>query len=76
MRLRASRSASVSISCGTKSLYAKDRDGIEFEVVWLIPHEMLTDADRDARSRIGPLDLDAEIARFGPDTVGATSVPA
>jgi catechol-2,3-dioxygenase len=60
----------------TKSLYAKDPDGIEFEVVWLIPHEMLTDADREARSRIGPLDLDAEIARFGPDTVGATSVPA
>ena len=58
------------------SIYAKDPDGIEFEVVWLIPHEMLTDADREARSRIGPLDLDAEIARFGPDTVGATSVPA
>ena len=60
----------------TKSLYAKDPDGIEFEVVWLIPREMLTDADREARSRIGPLDLDAEIARFGLDTVGATSVPA
>jgi catechol-2,3-dioxygenase len=59
----------------TKSLYAKDPDGIEFEVVWLIPHELLTDADRDAKSRIGHLDLDAEISRFGPDTVGATSVP-
>jgi catechol-2,3-dioxygenase len=60
----------------TKSLYAKDPDGIEFEVVWLSPHELLTDADRDAKSRIGHLDLDAEIARFGPDTAGATSVPA
>jgi catechol-2,3-dioxygenase len=60
----------------TKSLYAHDPDGIEFEVVWLIPHELLTEADLDAKSRIGHLDLDAEIARFGPDTAGATSVPA
>jgi catechol-2,3-dioxygenase len=60
----------------TKSLYGHDPDGLEFEVVWLIPHELLTDADREARSRIGHLDIDAEIARFGPDTVGATSVPA
>src|SRR5690349_6100345 len=36
----------------TKSLYAKDPDGIEFEVVWIIPQDLLTDADRDARSRI------------------------
>ena len=60
----------------TKSLYAHDPDGIEFEVVWLIPHELLTESDLDAKARIGHLDLDAEIARFGPDTVGATSVPA
>src|SRR3954451_23795950 len=33
----------------TKSLYAHDPDGLEFEVVWLIPQELLTDADRDAR---------------------------
>ena len=59
----------------TKSLYAKDPDGIEFEVVWLIPHELLTEADLEAKSRIGRLDLDAEIARFGADTAGATSVP-
>ena len=60
----------------TKSLYGQDPDGLEFEVVWLIPHDLLTDADREARSRIGHLDLEAEIARFGPDTLGATSVPA
>jgi len=58
----------------TKSLYAHDPDGIEFEVVWLIPTELLTDADRLAGASIRPLDLDAELARFGPDTVGATSV--
>jgi len=59
----------------TKSLYAHDPDGIEFEVVWLIPHDLLTDADRDAGKRISHLDLDREIARFGPDQLGATSVP-
>jgi len=56
----------------TKSLYAKDPDGIEFEVAWLLPHELITEEDRAATSTIGRLDLDAELARFGPDTVGAT----
>ena len=32
----------------TKSLYAHDVDGIEFEVMWLVPGEKLTDADRAA----------------------------
>lgn len=59
----------------TKSLYAKDPDGIEFEVVWLIPPPLLTDADRDAATRIGPLHLEREIARFGPDQMGASSAP-
>jgi catechol-2,3-dioxygenase len=59
----------------TKSLYAKDPDDLEFEVVWIIPQELLTDDDRAARTRIGQLDLEAEIARFGPDTAGATSIP-
>jgi catechol-2,3-dioxygenase len=62
----------------TKSLYAKDPDGLEFEVMWLIPADLLDDAAVQARTRIGPLDLDAEIARYGPDTVGGVgiSVPA
>ena len=50
----------------TKSLYAKDPDGLEFEVVWLIPAALLTDADRAAQTSVRPLDLDAELARFGP----------
>ncbi len=57
----------------TKSLYARDVDGLEFEVVWIIPPALLTDADRSAKARVGRLDLDAEMARFGPDTVGARS---
>ncbi len=73
---RRSAGAGASDHGSTKSLYAKDPDGLELEVVWIIPHELLTDADREAKSRIGHLDLEAEIARFGADTNGATSIPA
>jgi catechol-2,3-dioxygenase len=51
----------------TKSLYALDPDGLEFEVVWLIPARLLTDDDRAAALSVTPLDLDAELDRFGPD---------
>ncbi|SFW81063.1 VOC family protein [Amycolatopsis australiensis] len=50
----------------TKSLYAKDPDGLEFEVVWLIPRELLTDEDRAKSAAIGRLDLAAELAKYGP----------
>jgi catechol-2,3-dioxygenase len=59
----------------TKSLYAKDPDGLEFEVCWIIPADELTDADlaeRDGPPR--PLDLDREIARFGADRLGGVGV--
>lgn len=58
----------------TKSLYAKDPDGLEFEVVWIIPADALTAADTEGRTTILPLDLDAEIARFGPDRVGGVGI--
>ncbi|GLY37311.1 glyoxalase [Amycolatopsis sp. NBRC 101858] len=48
----------------TKSLYAKDPSGLEFEVVWIIPRELLTDEDR---GKSGRLDLAAELAKYGPD---------
>lgn len=51
----------------TKSLYVKDPDGLELEIVWLIPAELIDDDDLAARTSIGPLDLDAELARFGSD---------
>ena len=62
----------------TKSLYAKDPDGLEFEVVWLIPANLLDGSALESRTRIGRLDLDAEIAKYGPDTKGGVgiSVPA
>jgi catechol-2,3-dioxygenase len=58
----------------TKSLYAKDPDGLEFEVVWLIPADLLDATALEARTRIGPLDLDAEINRYGPDTRGGVGI--
>jgi catechol-2,3-dioxygenase len=48
----------------SKSLYAKDIDGIEFEIMWAVPRE-------DWPENIGtwPLDLDAALARWpGVDT--------
>ncbi len=50
----------------TKSLYGHDPDGIEFEVMWELPIELM---ESDEPSNV-PLDLDADIARFGADTPG------
>lgn len=50
-----------------KSLYARDPDGIEFEVMWLTPPEAWGHEEHEAIVR--PLDLRADIARFGADTV-------
>jgi len=58
----------------TKSLYGRDPDGLEFEIAWIIPADLLDDRARTARSRIGRLDLDAEKARYGADTRGGVGV--
>jgi catechol-2,3-dioxygenase len=62
----------------TKALYGRDPDGLEFEVCWLVPADRLTSEILAGRDRLAPLDLRAEIARFGPDTLGGlgVSVPA
>lgn len=56
----------------TKALYAKDPDGLEFELTWVLPARLLTDEVFEAQRRsLGyPLDLEAEIARYGADTPG------
>jgi catechol-2,3-dioxygenase len=54
----------------TKSLYGADPDGLEFEVAWIIPAELLDDGAFEARKRIGRLDLTKEKARYGGDTPG------
>jgi catechol-2,3-dioxygenase len=62
----------------TKSLYAHDPDGLEFEVAWVVPADRLDEATLAGRASIRPLDLAAEIARYGRFTVGGLgiSVPA
>jgi len=58
----------------TKSLYGRDPNGLEFEVVWLIPAALLTDDDRSKAATVKPLDLQREIARFGRDERGGVGV--
>jgi catechol 2,3-dioxygenase-like lactoylglutathione lyase family enzyme len=58
----------------TKSLYGRDPDGLEFEVVWLIPADQLDEAALGARARIGVLDLEREKARYGADTLGGVGI--
>ena len=58
----------------TKSLYAKDPDGLEFEVVWLVPASLLDDSAIQASARIGRLDLPREKARYGADTRGGAGI--
>jgi catechol-2,3-dioxygenase len=47
----------------TKSLYGRDPNGIEFEVMWLVPREQWGEHER--RATVMPLDLQRELARFG-----------
>jgi catechol-2,3-dioxygenase len=47
----------------TKSLYGKDPDGIEFEVMWMVPRDQWGEFDR--RAVVLPLDLEKEVARYG-----------
>ena len=58
----------------TKSLYGKDPNGIEFEIVWLIPANLLDDAARDGRRTIRPLDLQKEKERYGAQTPGGIGI--
>jgi len=58
----------------TKSLYGKDPDGLEFEIVWIIPADQQTDDARDARKRIGRLDLAKEKERYGATTRGGVGI--
>ncbi len=65
----------------TKSLYARDPDGLELEVCWVVPADHLTPELRQratADPRPQPLDLDVEMARYGAETRGGigVSVPA
>jgi catechol-2,3-dioxygenase len=47
----------------TKSLYAKDPDGNEFEVMWMVPREQWGDMEHEAITK--RLDLQSELAQHG-----------
>lgn len=47
----------------TKSLYGRDPDGNEFEVMWMVPREHWGTHEQSAV--VEPLDLEAELARWG-----------
>ena len=47
----------------SKSLYGQDPDGNEFEVMWRVPREAWGEYEK--RGVVLPLDIDAEVARFG-----------
>lgn len=55
----------------TKALYARDPDGIEFEVSWLVPAALLPP---DVELSTRPLDLAAAIAHYGAETQGGIGV--
>jgi catechol-2,3-dioxygenase len=54
----------------TKALYAKDPDGLEFEVCWLVPPSLITEEIIAAKMHMRPLDLKADIDAYGLETVG------
>ena len=58
----------------TKALYGRDPNGIEFEVCWLVPAEFIDDDLIESRQQLRGLNIDAEIARYGPDTRGGVGV--
>jgi catechol-2,3-dioxygenase len=55
----------------TRAVYAKDPDGIEFELTWIIPRDLLTDTDTPA---MRPLNLQADIDRFGAETISGVGI--
>ncbi len=58
----------------TKALYARDPDGIEFEVSWLVPAALLDDDAKAGRATIRPLDIPREKQRYGASTRGGVGV--
>jgi catechol-2,3-dioxygenase len=55
----------------SKSLYGADPDGNEFEVMWSVPRDAWGEFERHAA--ILPLDLDAEVRRWGGRAVSSAT---
>jgi catechol-2,3-dioxygenase len=60
--LRAGALVGQSDHGATKSLYAKDPDGNEFEVMWAVPRERLSEVA--GAPPVAPLDLESVVAQF------------
>ena len=58
----------------TKALYAKDPDGLEFELSWLVPAALIDDAAVKGSTGTKPLDIASEKARYGADTLGGVGI--
>lgn len=56
-----------------KSLYARDPDGLEFEVMWLVPPEQW--GDKSSQAIVDPLSIEADIEHFGGTTISTTHRP-
>ena len=54
----------------TKSLYGRDPDGLEFEIAWIVPADLLDAAALDGRRQLARLDLEREKQRYGATTAG------
>jgi catechol-2,3-dioxygenase len=58
----------------SKSLYGRDPDGNEFEIMWRVPREQWGEMESEAA--IAPLDIDAEVRRHGSrPAAAATTTP-
>jgi catechol-2,3-dioxygenase len=53
----------------TKSLYGQDPDGIEFEVMWMLPRDDW--GEHEHAAGVAPLDLAGEVARWSGVRTGA-----
>ena len=58
----------------TKSLYGRDPDGLEFEIAWIVPADLLDEAALEARTRLRRLDLAREQERYGARTQGGIGI--
>jgi catechol-2,3-dioxygenase len=54
----------------SKSLYGSDPDGNEFEIMWRVPREFW--GEYEERGTVMPLDLDAEVRRWGKQAAPAS----
>jgi len=58
----------------TKALYAHDPDGLEFEMSWLVPADLVAGAQLPEGSFTLPLDLPKEIERYGAERRGGVGI--